>query len=117
MKLDLAQKIRLLEEYDIKEEMKDQRRNWISKVTSENKGVPPYDVELFYLRFQAAKPDEKDDAQKKKEEQIAKDKLKKLQDAKKKTEGGNAGPVKCNNINNISTNIYRTNRKIKATNK
>ena len=106
----MAQKIRLLEEYDIKEEMKDQRRNWISKVTSENKGQPPYDVELFYQRFLAAKPDEKDEAQKKKEEQIAKDKLKKLQDAKKKTEsGGNAGPVKCNFSNNVSTNLYRTN--------
>ena len=85
-----------MEEYDIKEEMKDQRRNWISKVTSENKGLPPYDIEQFYERFLAKKPDEKDEAQKKKEEQLAKEKLKKLQDQKKKQEGqGSQGPVKC----------------------
>jgi hypothetical protein len=96
LKVDLAQKIRLLDEYDIKEEMKDQRRNWISKVTSENKGIPPYDIQQFYERLVAQKPDEKDEAQKKKEEQIAKEKLKKLQDAKKKAEGqGSQGPVKC----------------------
>jgi len=67
--------------------LKDKRRNWISKVTSENKGVPPYDVQQFYERALAQKPDEKDEAQKKKEEQLAKEKLKKLQDQKKKAEG------------------------------
>ena len=90
----MATKIKLLEEYDIKEEMKDQRRNWISKITSENKGTPPFSIELFEKRYDAEKPLDEDENQNKKKDNIAKDKLKKLQDAKKKNEGGQ-GPVKC----------------------
>ena len=91
----MTKKIKLIEEYDIKEGLKNERRDWISKVTEETK-EPPYSVEWFYKKKDAERPANLDDAQLKEKGRQEKDKLKKLQDDKKKNEAG--AIVKCINV-------------------
>lgn len=88
-KVELEEKIKIIEGYDIKEAMKNQRRDWINKERSENKGEPPLNIALFYKRNDIEKKVELNDAQKKVQEEQTKDKLKKEQDKKKKEEVGN----------------------------
>jgi hypothetical protein len=88
-KEDLENKIRTIEGYDIKEAMKNQRRDWINKERSENRGEPPLNIDLFYKRLDVEKKVELNDAQKKALEEQAKEKLKKEQDKKKNEEKGN----------------------------
>jgi hypothetical protein len=99
-KVDLENKIRTIEGYDIKEAMKNQRRDWINKERSENKGEPPLKIDLFYKRLDVEKKVDLNDAQKKALEEQAKEKLKKEQDKKKNEEKGNQ--IQCkNNFNKI----------------
>lgn len=86
---ELEDKIKIIEGYDIKEAMKNQRRDWINKERSENKGEPPVSIDLFYKRFDVEKKVELNDQQKKLQEDQAKEKLKKEQDKKKGEEKGN----------------------------
>lgn len=88
-KTDLENKIRTIEGYDIKEAMKNQRRDWINKERSENRGEPPINIDLYYKRLDVAKKVDLNDAQKKAMEEQAKEKLKKEQDKKKTEEKGN----------------------------
>jgi len=93
-KEELEEKIKIIEGYDIKEEMKNQRRDWINKERAENKGEPPVSIDLFYKRFDVEKKVELNDQQKKLQEDQAKEKLKKEQDKKKGEEKGNV--IQCN---------------------
>jgi len=95
-KEDLGNKIRTIEGYDIKEAMKNQRRDWINKERSENRGEPPLNIDLYYKRLDVEKKVELNDAQKKALEEQAKEKLKKEQDKKKNEEKGNQ--IQCKNI-------------------
>lgn len=88
-KEELEEKIKIIEGYDIKEAMKNQRRDWINKERAENKGEPPVSIDLFYKRFDVEKKVELNDQQKKLQEDQAKEKLKKEQDKKKGEEKGN----------------------------
>ena len=88
-KNELENKIKIIEGYDIKEAMKNQRRDWINKERSENRGEPPVSIDLFYKRLDVEKRVELNDAQKKLQDDITKDKVKKEQDKKKKEETGN----------------------------
>lgn len=88
VKKDLEEKILLIEGYDIKEAMKNERREWINKEKSDNKGEPPHSLDQFYKRLDVEKRVELDENQKKVAENIAKEKLKKEQDKKKKDETG-----------------------------
>ena len=94
---ELDNKIRTIEGYDIKDAMKNQRRDWINKERSENKGEPPLNIDLYYKRLDVEKKEELNDAQKKAMEEQAKEKLKKEQDKKKTEEKGNQ--IQCNFIN------------------
>ena len=94
---ELGNKIRTIEGYDIKEAMKNQRRDWINKERSENRGEPPLNIDLYYKRLDVEKKVEVNDAQKKAMEEQAKEKLKKEQDSKKKEEKGNQ--IQCNKFN------------------
>jgi len=89
-KEELEEKIKIIEGYDIKEAMKNQRRDWINKERAENKGEPPVSIDLFYKRFDVDKKVELNDQQKKLQEDQAKEKLKKEQDKKKGEEKGNS---------------------------
>jgi hypothetical protein len=88
-KTDLERKVLNIESHDIKETMKNERRDWINqqKLLSD-KNEPPQQLKKFYQRNDVAKIEVEDDQQKKAKEQIAKDKLKKEQDKKKKDEQG-----------------------------
>jgi hypothetical protein len=87
-KKDLSKNIQLIEGYEIYQDMMNQRKDWIEKEKHVNKGVPPLNVQEFYKRNDVEKREELDEQQKKVAETIAKDKLKKEQDKKKKEESG-----------------------------
>jgi hypothetical protein len=97
MKEDLARRLKIINEYDIKEGLKNARRDWICKVTEERKGEPPFTV-----------VDRPNDAEKKAKEAIAKEKLKKEQDKKKKDDQG--PKLRCN-FKSCSATLFRTRRK------
>lgn len=87
-KKELKEKIKMIEEYDIKDKMKNDIRDWINTYKYENKGEPPRHLGLFYDRFKVEKRVELDENQKKVAENLAKLKLKQEQDKKKKDENG-----------------------------
>ena len=80
--------IDMIEGNDLKENMINERRDWINKYKAINKGEPPHLIDLFYKRHELEKKEELDENQKKVQENIAKEKLKKGQDSKKKEESG-----------------------------
>ena len=95
-KEELKTKFQKIEEDDIREDMKNQRRDWISeqiKFNDPKTQGPPYDVNQFYLRNNVEKKVVLDENQLKMKETIAKDKLKQKQDDKKKNEQGQM--IKC----------------------
>lgn len=96
-KKDLTKNIQLVEGYEIYQDMMNQRKDWIEKEKHTNKGAPPLNVNEFYKRNDVEKREELDDQQKKVAEGIAKDKLKKEQDKKKKEESGTK--ITCNKFN------------------
>jgi len=87
-KEELEDKIKIIEGYDIKEGLKNERREWINEERSKNKGEPPANLDLFYKRLDVEKKVELNDQQKKLQEDQAKEKLKKEQDKKKGEEKG-----------------------------
>ncbi len=99
-KEELEGKIKILEGYDIKEAMKNQRRDWINKERAENKGEPPVSIELFYKRNDVEKKVDLNDQQKKLQEEQVKKELKKEQDKKKGEEKGNM--IQCNFFNLVN---------------
>lgn len=92
-KKDLDNKMRIVEGYDIKESMKNERRDWINNEKAVNLGEPPHLVKLFYDKDNKGIKVELDENQKKVAENLAKEKLKKEQDKKKKDENG--AMIKC----------------------
>lgn len=89
-KNEMREKFKLVEEDDLKENMKNERREWINEAIMFNdKSIgPPHDIKMFYDRDKVEKRVDLDDDQLKVAETIAKDKLKGKQDAKKKDEAG-----------------------------
>ena len=89
-KHNLAEKIKSVESYDIKEAMKNDRRAWMNKEKALNNGKPPQSLDEYYKKnaVDLEKLNELDENQKKEQEKIDKDKLKKEQDKKKKDEQG-----------------------------
>lgn len=91
-KKDLEENIKLVEGYNIHQDMMNQRKDWLDKEKIET-GTVPLNIDLFYKRLDVEKKVELDEQQKKVAETIAKDKLKKEQDKKKKDENG--ALIKC----------------------
>lgn len=87
-KNNLKDKFKKIEQDDVRESMKNERRDWITKYIQEHQGEPPVDIKGFYARNDVEKKEVLDDAQIKEQQNLAKDALKKKQDTKKKEEGG-----------------------------
>lgn len=87
-KKSLVDRFKKIEEEDFKENLKNERREWLTNYIKEHSGEPPVFIKDFYKRNEVEKKEELDDNQKKVQENIAKDKLKKEQDSKKKDEAG-----------------------------
>jgi hypothetical protein len=93
-KKDLAKNIEVIEGYNLQQDLISHRRDWYEKEKSDT-GKIPESIDGFYKRLEVDKNGPiLDDAQKKVQEGLAKDKLKKEQDKKKKEEG-NAVAIKC----------------------
>lgn len=93
---EIKDKFHKIEEDDLRENMKNERRDWISKQIMFNDPKtqgPPHDIKLFYQKDDVEKKEILDENQVKMKENIAKDKLKGKQDAKKKDENGQM--IKC----------------------
>ena len=90
-KEEMKSKFHKIEEDDIKEDMKNQRRDWISEQIQLNDPKtegPPYDIRKFYDRNDKEHKEDLDENQLKAKENIAKEKLKGKQDEKKKKDAG-----------------------------
>ena len=94
-KEEMKNNFKKVEEDDIKENMKNERREWISNqiMFNDKSQGPPYDIKFFYERNNVEKKEVLDENQIKQAENIAKDKLKQKQDNKKKDEAGQM--IKC----------------------
>lgn len=103
-KNELIDKFNKIEKDNLRENMINERRDWIINYIKENNGEPPTSIKLFDKRNEIEKKVELDDNQKKAQENIAKDKLKKQQDVKKKEEGGQL--IKCIDYNYIIYNKF-----------
>lgn len=116
-KNDLTKNIKTVEGYEIRQGMINERKEWMDKEKEVNKGEPPYSIKLFYDKLNVEKKVELDENQKKVNENIAKDKLKKEQDKKKKEENGNL--IKCifNKYLFFSAFVFWPNRTSKANNR
>lgn len=84
----LEEQIQVVNGYDLKQKMINERRDWMEKYKQNNRGEPPQLLQLYYDQFKVTIKQELDDNQKKEKDKIAKDKLKKEQDKKKKGEQG-----------------------------
>jgi hypothetical protein len=85
-KKELIENIIQQDEYEIKQNMINQRKDWMEKEKQRKKGVPPMGINEFYKRNDLEKPVEMTEEQKKILEENAKNKLKGEQDKIKKEE-------------------------------
>ena len=91
---DMENSIKVIEGYDMREKMINERRDWMEKYKRDNNGTPPQLIQSYYDQFKVTLQEELDDNQKKEKDKIAKDKLKKEQDKKKKDEQGDMIKIK-----------------------